>query len=175
MMDGSRGLLGQLAQLQQYAPNAVKNCLKTWQKTAADPFMLTSGLCMAHTGAPTPAHTHDQKDSERNEVILCVCHLQLYTCQFSRVFFPLFSTILFSSYRKSILEATSFIPFCCGSTMFSCSTSEKGRTVISNMRVHVSEQQLGGGAGREGRHRRKRTVGYSYMYEQKHNFPSSDS
>lgn len=128
--------------------------------------MLTSGLCMAHTGAPTPTHTHDQKDSERNEVIRCVCHLQLYKCQFSRASFPLFSTILFSSYRKSILEATSFIPpFCCGSTMFSCSTSEKGRTVISNMRVHVSEQQLGkeGQEGREDTGERELWVTFTCM------------
>lgn len=69
--------------------------------------------------------------------------------------------------------------------MFSrCSIPEKGRTVISNVRVHVSEQQLGeeGQEGREDTGERggiqrqeQRTVGYFYMYEWKHNFPSSDS
>lgn len=60
-------------------------------------------------------------------------------------------------------------------TIFSrCSISEKGRTVISNVRVHVSEQQLGeeGQEGRKGtgeiggiQRQEQRTVGYFYMYE----------
>lgn len=45
-----------------------------------------------HTSARahTHTHTHNQKDSERSEVMLCLYHLLLHTCQFIRFFFPFY-------------------------------------------------------------------------------------